>query len=301
MARRATLVLSGGGAKGAFQVGAEQVLREEGGFEWERILGVSVGALNGALLAQHEYDRLLKVWQTIRREDLYRKPWWPWLAVRLVILGKAGIYDNRPLRKTIQKHMAGRRFRVPLHVGRVSLVSGIYESVRSDRSTEPELLDAIWQSATMAVIWEPIGPRALVDGSLRNVTPLGDALDLNPTELIVLNCSPDQPNAVPPPRDILDAARRSLMDITINEIMVDDVREFVRINSLVKQAKQKGFTLEHADGTPYVDCTIAVLRPRVPLGDNLDFSRKAIEERIESGRTVARDYLAAQARASLPR
>ena len=142
MARRATLVLSGGGAKGAFQVGAEQVLREEGGFEWERIFGVSVGALNGALLAQHEYDRLLHVWQTIRREDLYRKPWWPWLAVRLVILGKAGIYDNTPLRATIQKHVAGRPFRVPLHIGRVSLTSGAYERVRSDQSTEADLLDA---------------------------------------------------------------------------------------------------------------------------------------------------------------
>ena len=292
MARRATLVLSGGGAKGAFQVGAEQVLREEGGFEWERIFGVSVGALNGALLAQHEYNRLLRGWQTVRREDLYRKPWWLWIPWRLVILRKAGIYDNRPLRATIQKHMAGRPFRVPLHVGRVSLMSGAYETVRSDQSTEPEMLDAIWQSATMAVIWEPVGPRALVDGSLRNVTPLGDALDLNPTELIVLNCSPDQPDVGPRPRDILDAARRSLMDISINEIMVDDVREFVRINTLVKQAKRKGFTLEHEDGTPYLDCTIGVLRPRVSLGDNLDFSRQAIEARIECGRQVAREYLA---------
>lgn len=301
MARRATLVLSGGGAKGAFQVGAEQVLREEGGFEWERILGVSVGALNGALLAQREYHRLLEIWQTIRREDLYRKPWWLWIPWRLVILRKAGIYDNRPLRATIQQHVAGRPFHVPLHVGRVSLVSGAYESVRSDHTTEPELLDAIWQSATMAVIWEPIGPRALVDGSLRNVTPLGDALDLNPSELIVLNCSPDQPDIVARPRDIFDAARRSLMDIAMNEIMVDDVREFVRLNNLVKQAKQKGFTLNHDDGRPYLDCTIGVLRPRVPLGDNLDFSRKAIEERLESGRTAARDYLAAQARAGVPR
>ncbi|MGH7521382.1 MAG: patatin-like phospholipase family protein [Gemmatimonadales bacterium] len=292
MTRRATLVLSGGGAKGAFQVGAEQVLREEGGFEWERIFGVSVGALNGALLAQREYARLLEVWRTVRREDLYRKPWWLWIPWRLVILRKAGIYDNTPLRATIQKRIAGRPFLVPLHVGRVSLVSGAYESVRSDQSTEPEMLDAIWQSATMAVIWEPIGPRALVDGSLRNVTPLGDALDLGATELIVLNCTPDQPDFAPRPRDILDAARRSLMDITINEIMVDDVREFVRINKLVKQAKRNGFTLEREDGTPYLDCTIGVLRPRVPLGDNLDFSRTAIDERIESGRQMAREYLA---------
>jgi NTE family protein len=291
MAPRATLVLSGGGSKGAFQVGAEQVLREEGGFEWERIFGVSVGALNGALLAQREYARLLHVWQTIRETDVYRKVPWPWVAVRLGVQRKPGIYDNSALRKTIHKHVAGRPFPVPLHVGRVSLVSGAYESVRSDRSTEAELLDAIFESATMPVVWEPVGPRALVDGGLRDVTPLGDALQFNPTELIVLNCSPDQIETVPRPDDILAAARRSLADITINEIMVNDVREFLRINRLVKQAKQKGVTLYREDGKPYVEETIGILRPPAPLGDSLDFSPKVMAERIETGRAVARDYL----------
>src|SRR6185436_10760264 len=106
--RRATLVLSGGGTKGAFQVGAEQVLREQGGYEWERIFGVSVGALNGLLLAQGEYQRLLEVWHTIRQEDAYRKVWWPIIAWRLAVLRKAGIYDASALRKTIQRHAAGR-------------------------------------------------------------------------------------------------------------------------------------------------------------------------------------------------
>ena len=90
-----------GGAKGAFQVGAERVLREELGFRWKRVFGVSVGALNGALLAQLEYDRLLSVWQTIREQDVYRKVPWPWLAVRLVLQSKPRIYDHKVLRETI--------------------------------------------------------------------------------------------------------------------------------------------------------------------------------------------------------
>lgn len=49
--RTATLVLSGGGSKGAFQVGAERVRRQEFGFQSERIFGVSLGALNATLLA----------------------------------------------------------------------------------------------------------------------------------------------------------------------------------------------------------------------------------------------------------
>ncbi|MGH7608296.1 MAG: patatin-like phospholipase family protein [Gemmatimonadales bacterium] len=286
--RLATLVLSGGGTKGAFQSGVEQVLRQEGGFQWERIFGVSVGALNGVLLAQHAYEQLLEVWRTIRQEDVYHKVWWPVIAWRLAVLRKAGIYDGSPLRKTIQKHAAGRPFRVPLHVGRVSLVSGAYERVTSD---SPEILDAVWHSATMPVIWEPIGPRALVDGGLRNVTPLGDALDHHPTELIVVNCSPDQPEITSAPKDIIEAAKRSLTDITINEIMVNDVREFVRINSLVAQAAKHGCTLVSDAGKPYRHCPIGVIRPRLSLGDTLDFSRELIAERFEAGKEAARGFL----------
>lgn len=290
--RRATLVLSGGGTKGAFQVGAEQVLREEGGFEWERIFGISVGALNGALLAQGEYQRLLDVWRTIRQEDVYRKVWWPVIAWRLAVSRKTGIYDAGALRKTIEKHVAGRPFRIPLYVGRVSLTSGAYEIVSSDA---PDILDAIGHSATMPVIWEPIGKAAWVDGGLRNVTPLGDALDLDPTALVVINCSPDEPEPAEPPTDIIAAAKRALTDIAINEIMVNDVREFVRINNLVRQAKRKGFTLESDAGKPYHDYDIAVIRPRMPLGDSLDFSREVIEQRLETGKAAAREFLAATA------
>ena len=286
--RRATLVLSGGGTKGAFEVGAEQVLREEGGFEWERIFGVSVGALNGALLAQGEYQRLLDVWRTIRQEDVYSKVWWPIIAWRLAVLRKAGIYDAAALRKTIEKHVAGRPFRVPLYVGRVSLTSGAYDIVSSE---SPDILDAIWHSATMPIIWEPDGKGAWVDGGLRNVTPLGDALDHDPTALVVINCSPDEPERAEPPKDIIAAAKRAINDIATSEIMVNDVREFVRINQLVRQARNKGFTLERDDGKPYHDYDITVIQPRIPLGDTLDFSREAIEQRLEAGRAAAREFL----------
>jgi NTE family protein len=290
MTKRATLVLSGGGTKGAFQVGAEQVLREEGGFEWERIFGVSVGALNGLLLAQGEHRRLLEVWRTIRQEDVYRKAWWPVIAWRLAVLRKAGIYDASALRILIEKHGAGRPFQIPLFVGRVSLTTGGYEVVSSE-APPSDILDAVWHSATMPIIWEPHGNGAWVDGGLRNVTPLGDALDLDPSALVVINCTPDQPEPAEPPKDIIAATKRALNDIAINEIMVNDVREFVRINNLVRQARQKGFELISETGKPYHDHDIAVIRPRMPLGDVLDFSRDVIERRLDAGRAAARDFL----------
>ncbi|MFL5344344.1 MAG: patatin-like phospholipase family protein [Hyalangium sp.] len=184
--RAATLVLSGGGARGAFQVGAERVLREEFGFRWERIFGVSVGGLNGALLGQQQYGPLMNLWLEIRELDIYRKVPWPMVAFRIGVQQKLGFYDNSPLRALVQKYAAGRPFRVPVHVGRVSLVSGEFDMVTPDA---PDFLDAVWQGATLPVLWEAIGPQAYVDGGVRNVSPLGDALQFNPTQIVVILCN----------------------------------------------------------------------------------------------------------------
>lgn len=295
--RVATLVLSGGGAKGAFQIGAERVLREELGFRWERIIGVSVGALNATLLAQREYARLMDLWMNIREEDIYRKFSWPVVAFRLAVQHKLGFYDDSPLRALIQKHAAGRPFHVPTHVGRVSLVSGEYELINHET---PDFLDAVWHSATMPVIWEAIGPQAFVDGGLRNVTPLGDALDFNPREIVVIACSSGKAEQANPPANIIDVAKRSLTDITINEILLNDVDEFVRINNLVRQAHAAGLELKKPDGSVYRHCPITVIQPSKRLGDTLDFSSVTIRLRMRHGEEVARMEMARQSVMNLP-
>ena len=112
--------------------GLSDLIREEFGFRWRRAFGVSVGALNATLIAQEEYERLYALWRSVKEADVYRKFWWLRVIWRLGVRRKLGIYDNRPLRVSIEKHAAGRPFRIPAHVGRVSLVSGAYELVDSD-------------------------------------------------------------------------------------------------------------------------------------------------------------------------
>lgn len=286
--RPATLVLSGGGAKGAFQVGAERVLREEFGFRWERICGVSVGALNAVLLAQEAYEQLKDIWLTIREEDVYRKFSWPVVAFRIAVQRKLGLYDDSPLRRLIHKHAGGRPFRIPAHVGRVSLVSGAYELVPS---SAPDFLDAAWQSATMPIIWEAIGAQAYVDGGLRNITPLADALSFETTELVVIPCGTSEIDPANAPANILDVAKRSFADIILNEILLNDVQECVRINELVKQAHAVGLELKKPNGEPYRYYPITIIEPARSLGDTLDFSQESIRMRMSHGEEVARDVL----------
>lgn len=64
-----SLVLEGGGAKGAYQVGAIKALKKRG-LEIECIVGTSIGAINAAFIAQGDIDKLEELWQTLSFQDL---------------------------------------------------------------------------------------------------------------------------------------------------------------------------------------------------------------------------------------
>lgn len=58
------LVLEGGGAKGAYQIGVWRAFLEYG-VKIKGISGVSVGALNGALMCMGDYERAESLWENI--------------------------------------------------------------------------------------------------------------------------------------------------------------------------------------------------------------------------------------------
>lgn len=58
------LVLEGGGAKGAYQIGAWKALREAG-VKIKGVAGASVGSLNGALICMDELERAEEIWKNI--------------------------------------------------------------------------------------------------------------------------------------------------------------------------------------------------------------------------------------------
>ena len=64
------LILSGGGARGAYEAGvASALLQHE---QFDIVCGTSIGALNGMAIAQGMGSRLLELWQTIARRDVAR-------------------------------------------------------------------------------------------------------------------------------------------------------------------------------------------------------------------------------------
>lgn len=292
MAKKTALVLSGGGAKGAFQVGAEKYAREVKGYHWDVIAGVSVGALNGSMLAMEKYDRLMEIWNTISSEKVYTGGFNLWSVIRL-LLGARSFYNNQPLQKMLAEEFQPQAISADLRVGAVSLISGEYVEFRGN---DPDLQRAVLASTVMPIIWEPVRVSEqhteMVDGGVRNLTPIGDVLDTNPDEVVVINCSPQPPEVLPePPGNILKIGMRTL-DLLLNELFQSDVREFVRINHLVKEAAARGVVLHHpVSGRPlkYYECKI--IEPLAPLGDTLDFSQAAVQNSLRAGVERARQVL----------
>ncbi|MCQ4988736.1 patatin-like phospholipase family protein [[Clostridium] symbiosum] len=64
LSREYGLVLEGGGAKGSFQIGAWRALREAG-IKLKGVSGVSVGALNGALICMDDPEKAEDIWHNI--------------------------------------------------------------------------------------------------------------------------------------------------------------------------------------------------------------------------------------------
>ncbi|MCB5951192.1 patatin-like phospholipase family protein [Enterococcus sp. BWT-B8] len=67
------LVLGGGGARGAYQIGVWQALKELE-IPFELITGTSVGALNGALIIQDDFERAKEMWEKIETKKILSFP-----------------------------------------------------------------------------------------------------------------------------------------------------------------------------------------------------------------------------------
>ena len=65
------VVLSGGGARGAYQAGAWKALRELD-YQFDIVTGTSVGALNAAMMASGDFERAIMLWQEISPEAVQK-------------------------------------------------------------------------------------------------------------------------------------------------------------------------------------------------------------------------------------
>jgi NTE family protein len=133
---RAGLVLTGGGARAAYQVGVVKAVRDILGSPARNpfpiLCGTSAGAINVATLAVHAGDfaqgvsRLLEVWEHMRCASVYRTDPWNimksgarWLSSMMLVSrhNPVSLLDNAPLRKMLEASLQFERIQEHIDAG----------------------------------------------------------------------------------------------------------------------------------------------------------------------------------------
>ena len=268
------LVLSGGGANGAWQAGVIQYLMEQG-YQYPIVCGVSVGALNGAMLCEYPLgqeraaaERVLQQWKATSTNSIYKKWWCNLLPAPLGIFLKGSAYNTEPLQNIVRSELNVEAVRTS---GKHFVVGAVRWGATSDYQTFDhnfhDLPSAILASSAMPIFFEDvkIGDGWYTDGGLRDVTPILAAIKAGATHIDVVSCSTGHLTNGPERPKGLDKLLRSF-SIAIDEIDRSDFEITRHINARVllgdPEAERKGWRV--------VD--IRRMSPENDLGDSLDFS-----------------------------
>lgn len=181
-------MLGGGGVLGAVEVGMLRALLERG-IAPDLVLGTSVGAINGAMVARDPsagvVDRLVDLWsRTSESGEVYDAR--ALRTVRRAVVHRTHLYSSRPLEKRLSEEFGEIAFEdlaVPLQV----CASSIERAAETWFSSGP-VVRAVMASAAVPGLFPPqeIDGEHYLDGGIVNSIPVGRAVALGATRIFVL-------------------------------------------------------------------------------------------------------------------
>ena len=310
MAGDLAIVLSGGGAKGAFQVGVLDELITNRGVKVDIAVGTSTGSIQALAVAQDDIPKLLDLWLGItKNSDIYvKKP----LGVVGGIIGADSIYDAKGLRKLLKLNANDAKLQSTgkkLRLGVVNLGTGEFRSIDE---RVPGIHNWVYASCAMPVFFDPLKTSdgaQWVDGGVRDVTPLGTALELNPRGVIVVRAGAKAIPATPKSYDNLIEIGLRAVDILQKEVSANDLANAALINDLIAAREAQLRALQAANVDPanqtailrpldvklaeYRFAPIRIIEPDKDYLDTLKFEPTKIRAAIEAGRqAVDREWYA---------
>src|SRR5262245_15470058 len=259
-------VLSGGGNLGALQIGMLRALAERD-LRPDLIVGCSVGAINGAALAEDSslagVARMERLWRELDSTELMPGGLLPG-AVALARKGEA-IHGNEGLRRSLEAHLRARYFEeltLPFQCVATDVMG-----VREAWFASGPLIEPILASCAIPAVYPAVeidGVRYL-DGAIVDEVPMARAVELGARTLYVLQVSAfSRPRPVP----------RRPLDVAIQSFWL---------------ARHHRFKRELAAMPASVDVHLLPTGPAPEIRYN-DFTRVA--EMIELAYVASSDYLA---------
>lgn len=265
-------VLGGGGVLGAAEVGMLRALLEAD-IQPDLVLGTSIGALNGAMIARDPtlgaIERMSDLWRSARSDGAGVGDR-PIRTVRRAVSTGTHIYSAKPLRQRLAEEFGDltiEELAVPFQVCAASI-----ERAAEHWFTSGPVVDAVLASAAVPGLLPPakVGDEHYLDGGIVNSIPLGRAVHLGADRVFVLQVGRfDRPLSVP--RKPWEVARVSFEIARRHRFVreLDELPEGVEAHVLP------------ARGTSARDDSLLAHR---------DFG--SVERRIEETYEASREYLA---------
>lgn len=179
-------VLGGGGVLGASEVGMLAAL-DDAGIAPDVVLGTSIGAVNGAVLAANPgpaaADRLAELW-TSSAAAVWRSS--PLARARTAARTRTALHSNDAFRELLAHHL-GDRLIEDLPVPFQCCAASIERAAEHWFSSGP-VVDAVLASCAVPGLFPavPLGGETFVDGGIVNSIPVGRAVELGATTVYVL-------------------------------------------------------------------------------------------------------------------
>jgi NTE family protein len=197
---RTAFVLGGGGLLGAVEVGMLRALLEAG-VRPDLIVGTSVGALNGALVATDPeprvVDRLVRLWESAATSgEVYGDG--PVRQVTRAVRTGTHLHSAKPLRDRLVQELGDLSF-AELPVSFQCCAASI-ERAAEHWFTTGRVTDAVMASAAVPGLLPPaeVDGEHYLDGGIVNSVPVGRAVDCGADRIFVLQVGRvDKPLTVP--------------------------------------------------------------------------------------------------------
>ncbi len=284
------LVLTGGGARGAFHVGVWKYLQEQ---QWtpDLICGTSIGAISAAAIGSGlTVEGLRRIWTTGHRSRIYRSKLIKSLGSALFRKPLKPLLDTAPLRALITQHLdltALRQSPIDIIITAVNVVNG-----RLYLFNQHEIeVDHLMASSAMPILfpWQYIGGEPYWDGGVMANTPLFTALQREMDEIIVVLLSPVGHLEMPFPGTLING-----LELVFEHLLSGSYQSTCPVSA----GRRQPFTWVHPGCLPAMDRgapsgrrpRIRVVAPSRMLGFRslLNFSSRQARRLVQEGYHNAR-------------
>lgn len=194
------VVLSGGGAKGAYELGVWKAFRKLG-IEYDIVTGTSIGALNAVMMAQNNYAKCLKLWYFMNYDyvsSMEIKGKYSTVKGRREIALKytkgvlTGGYEMDGLSKVIDYAVDfDALYKSKIDYGLVTTYFPSFKGkyVKKDMLTKDNLKDYLLATSACFPAFKPIkiNKSMFVDGGYTDNMPINLAIELGADEIIAVD------------------------------------------------------------------------------------------------------------------